>query len=453
MAALKSPAKAVVTELRPGLSDASVKAMTPTEYGEFLRRAHGAIVTLAEKLALASVPSVENNRVVKPTNKVSFHGGKALTKDDLKNYNAQFALDLGRLVNYARNGKRTGRGKNARSKAETNLISHIANAVEDRIFAIDLSKGVPSEDEQKDLIPEVVDEVLSTPETAEYLRLASLTVVPEDLAKAVEANVTRRRKLQCVFYMSQQMVTFLKTANFGSISVQEIASMEQIAALKPTRADIETATELLDQGRAREEDQITDAIRDLAIDGHMANAYLLTSIINVFVRANNLSNPKKPARFTPDIVPEFSAAFGKGSDLQFKLGKASLVLDVDENAKDKRSQHLQEIKARQDSYADAFAYLQSKEDVFTPVKKGADGKFIVTAESGMKFSAIMMLYNLFRIPSEIVPRSQVAALQDEGNYLRLRQLAEEVAAVNDWYTALQDIVTPKKKTTKKAASE
>jgi hypothetical protein len=449
MAALKSPAKAVVTELRPGQSGADVKAYTPTEFGEYLRRAHGAIVTLAEKLAVASMTSVDNGRLVKPTNKVSFHGGKALTKEDLKNYNTQFALDLGRLVNYARNGKRTGRGKNARSKAETNLISHIANAVEAQIFATDLDAHVPSEAEQKAMIPGIVEEVLNTEETQEYLRLASLTVNADDLAKAVEANVTRRRKLQCVFYMSQQMVTFLETANFGSINVTSVASMEKIASLKPS--ETEKAAAYLQKGRALETNSITDAIRPLAIKKKMANAYLLTSIINVFVRANDLSNPEKPARFTPDVVAEFTAAFGKGSDLQFRLDGAELNLDVPEEAKDKRSQHLREIQSRQASYSDALEYIASKEDVFTPVEENDDGTFSVTAESGMKFSAIMMLYNLFRIPSEVVPNSKAKALMDEGNYLRLRQLAEEVAAVNDWYTALQDIVTPKKKSGKKAS--
>ena len=215
-----------------------------------------------------------------------------------------------------------------------------------------------------------------------------------DLKKIYNSRKKRTNKggsaqLQSLFYVSDQLVDFYKSAKLGPSD--------------PEKPKSKLSKEI-----------------DLITDKHMATSGILTSLITNYIDANGLKATDKDGKATGRFIPD-DHMIDSFSDCVYTLhGKNISKRSCREGTPPEK---VSEIKEK---------VSQGKKSAFDRVKSRVDkrsGEHFYDEDNGLLYTTMMVINNYYRIPGHLLSDEEREALLDEENIEASNELQEKLSKI------------------------
>ena len=266
---------------------------------------------------------------------------------------------------------------------------------------------------------------------------AKLVEEMKELAKFFTASKRRRvhrnpdnnsgDQLRAMFYVSDQLVGFLREANLGDGNPSNIDITQADAA--------QAARQAYPEGSEKRPQQYMS----LVFEKSMATSGILTSILSLYTTVNQVQSQTNGGRIKPDQL--MLKYFGNNNTHYYLRGQDLTPANVPGNVKpDKREKFqknlsqvnmpaLYRIKARDTDPQVSHVDKRGKQVICykEPVPAQTDDDY------GMSYSMYMVLLNYFRIPNELLSPEQIAQLTDPANIALAVELQEYIRDLTEWH--------------------
>lgn len=213
--------------------------------------------------------------------------------------------------------------------------------------------------------------------------------------KKVYANRKKRvsrpsTQLHSLFYVSDQLVEFYKSAKLGPSNPDQ-----------PRKGKLSNEISLL-------------------VDHRMSTSGILTSLISRYIEANDLKSDDVPGRFLPD------------KHMKDCLSSTHYVLDGENFSKrdcvpgttsDKQDKIQAHIKSGKQS---AFQRVEGRVDK-------RSGEEVYDKKKGLLYTTMMVFNNFYRIPTALLTDEEKQALSDPDRIEEAKELQSKLTKITSWH--------------------
>ena len=258
----------------------------------------------------------------------------------------------------------------------------------------------------------------------------------KDLSKYFNSSKKRRvhrnpdnnsgDQLRAMFYISDQLVNFLREANLGEGNPNLIDG-------EPNMSELGRREQGEGSGRRPQE------FMDLILKGNMATSGILTSVLSLYTTVNQVQSITDGGRIKPDglMMKYFNQNdtryYLRGQDLTPNGVPANVKADKREKFEKNLSQVnltvIQRIKMRDTDPAISHVDKRGKQVIC--YKEPVQGQ--QNDDYGMSYSMYMVLLNYFRIPNEILDAQAIAQLSDPEMIKQASELQAYIRQLTLWH--------------------
>lgn len=258
----------------------------------------------------------------------------------------------------------------------------------------------------------------------------------KDLSKYFNSSKKRRvhrnpdnnsgDQLRAMFYISDQLVNFLREANLGEGNPNELEGQANMS-------------ELGRQEQRQGSDRRPQAYMSLILDNNMATSGILTSVLSLYTTVNQVQSVTDGGRIKPDNLmmkyfnQDNTRYYLRGKDLTPNGVPANVKADKREKFEKNLSQVnmtvIQRIKMRDTDPSISHTDKRGKQVIC--YKESVQGQ--QNDDYGMSYSMYMVLLNYFRIPNELLDPQAIAQLSDPSMIDQATQLQAYIRQLTLWH--------------------
>jgi hypothetical protein len=258
----------------------------------------------------------------------------------------------------------------------------------------------------------------------------------KDLSKYFNSSKKRRvhrnpdnnsgDQLRAMFYISDQLVNFLREANLGEGNPNELEGQANMSELGRQQQPVNS-------------DRRPQAYMSLILDSSMATSGILTSVLSLYTTVNQVQSLADGGRIKPDHL--MMKYFNQGNTRYYLRGTDMTPNGVPGNVKaDKREKFeknlsqvdmtvIQRIKMRDTDPAISHVDKRGKQVIC--YKEPVHGQ--QNDDYGMSYSMYMVLLNYFRIPNEILDPQAIAQLSNPDMIQQASELQAYIRQLTLWH--------------------
>lgn len=258
----------------------------------------------------------------------------------------------------------------------------------------------------------------------------------KDLSKYFNSSKKRRvhrnpdnnsgDQLRAMFYISDQLVNFLREANLGEGNPNVLDGQPNISELGRREQPMNS-------------DRRPQAYMGLILDNSMATSGILTSVLSLYTTVNQVQSLADGGRIKPDSL--MMKYFNQGNTRYYLHGTDMTPNNTPANVKaDKREKFeknlnqvdmtvIQRIKMRDTDPTISHVDKRGKQVVC--YKEPVHGQ--QNDDYGMSYSMYMVLLNYFRIPNEILEPQLISELSDPARIEQASELQGYIRQLTLWH--------------------
>lgn len=258
----------------------------------------------------------------------------------------------------------------------------------------------------------------------------------KDLSKYFNSSKKRRvhrnpennsgEQLRAMFYISDQLVSFLREANLGEGNPNELDGQANLSQLGRQEQSANS-------GRRPQE------YMSLILDNSMATSGILTSVLSLYTTVNQVQSETDGGRIKPDNL--MTKYFNQGNTRYYLRGNDLTPNSVPNNVKaDKREKFeknlsqvdmtvIQRIKARDTD--PTLPHVDKRGKPVICYKEPVPGQ--QNDDYGMSYSMYMVLLNYFRIPNELLDQQSIAQLSNPDRIAQAAELQTYIRQLTEWH--------------------
>lgn len=246
-----------------------------------------------------------------------------------------------------------------------------------------------------------------------------------DFAGAERQERLRAQKqehLNSLYLVTDQIVNFLSSVNLG----RSVATLNDL--YDRYKDELKTATpelrrKILEEARSGDKkDNLRNDIAQLVLDARFATSAIMTSLFSIYFKVNGLQNQEHPSF---NSYTELEKYLGGSTDTKWRVN-GKVRERIPSSVTGKKKEELEEKLAKTNLSGIRIA----------SESRNTKGAPLLEPGKGIGFTATMVLFNRYRMPSGMLTKEEEETMRDPENVAAASDLHKELHTVNEFYQML-----------------